>query len=129
VYLIWETQRFGPDLNPSIPAPQAATLKGMIGAIQGGEVPYDKYAVGGLVGLLLTLFGGGGAGVLIGLSMYLPIAYILPYGVGCVAAMVAEKKKGRGWTTEVGFPIAAGLLVGDSLAGVVFSLFKLGTSL
>lgn len=128
VYLIWETQKFG-EANPAIPAPQAATLVGLIEAIQGGAVPYDKYLVGGLVGMLLTLATGGGLGVLVGLSMYLPVAYILPYGLGCVIAMVAEKTAGRHWISEVGFPIAAGLLVGDSLSGVAFSLFKLGTSL
>lgn len=128
VYLIWETQKFGPELNPAIPAPQAATLQGMIAAIQGGDVPYDKYLVGGLVGMLLTVATGGGLGVLVGLSMYLPIAYILPYGVGCVLSMTAERARGRRWISETGFPIAAGLLVGDSLAGVVFSLFKLGVS-
>lgn len=41
VYLIWETQKFGPETN--IPAPQATTLKAMIGAILGGAVPNDKY--------------------------------------------------------------------------------------
>lgn len=128
VYLIWKTQKFGA-ANPAIPAPQAATLVGIVEAIQGGAVPYDKYAVGGLVGVLLTLATGGGLGVLVGLSMYLPMAYILPYGLGCVIAMGAEKKAGRGWVSEVGFPVAAGLLVGDSLSGVVFSLVKLGTSL
>ncbi len=126
VYLIWETQGFGP--GTAIPAAQATTLQQMIAAIQGGAVPVDKYVAGGLVGLVLTLAAGGGAGVLVGLSMYLPLFYILPYGLGCVVAMVSEKVKGRTWVANVGFPVAAGLLVGDSLSGVVFALFKLGTS-
>ncbi len=126
VYLIWETQKFGPGTN--IPAAQATTLQQMIAAIQGGAVPTDKYVAGGLVGLALTLAAGGGAGVLIGLSMYLPLFYVLPYGLGCVGAMVSEKVKGRRWVANVGFPVAAGLLVGDSLSGVVFALYKLGSS-
>jgi putative OPT family oligopeptide transporter len=126
VYLIWQTQKFGPGTD--IPAPQAATLKAMIGAIQGGAVPYDKYLVGGLVGLLLTLGAGGGAGVLVGLSMYLPLYYVLTYGLGCVLAMLSARYKGLAWTTDTGIPIAAGLLVGDSLAGVVYSFIKLGAA-
>jgi putative OPT family oligopeptide transporter len=126
VYLIWETQKFGPGTN--IPAAQATTLQQMIAAIQGGAVPVDKYLAGGAVGLALTLAAGGGAGVLVGLSMYLPLFYVLPYGTGCLLAMAAEKTKGRKWTANVGFPVAAGLLVGDSLSGVVFALFKLGSN-
>lgn len=128
VYVIWATVKFGPE-NAGIPAPQAVTLQGVISAFQGGEVPLDKYAAGGVVSLLVTLATGGGLGVLIGLSMYLPMFYILPYGLGCVLAMIAERRLGRVWSNEVGVPIAAGLLVGDSLAGVIFSVIMLGGSL
>ena len=128
VYLIWTTMGFGPD-QPSIPAPQAATLQGMIEAFGGQEVPADKYLVGGLIGALLTLATGGGLGVLVGLSMYLPLFYVLPYGAGCVLAIVTDKRLGRRWTLDVGVPVAAGLLVGDSLSGVVFALVRLGASL
>ncbi len=126
VYLIWQTQKFGP--GTAIPAAQATTLQQMIAAIQGGEVPVDKYLAGGLVGLVLTLAAGGGAGVLVGLSMYLPLFYVLPYGLGCAVAMVTQRVWGRGFVANVGFPVAAGLLVGDSLSGVIFALYKLGTA-
>jgi uncharacterized oligopeptide transporter (OPT) family protein len=124
VYLIWSTVKFGPE-NPSIPAPQAVTLEGMIHAVRGGDVPLDKYLVGGLVSALLTLGTGGGLGVLIGLSMYLPMFYVLPYGLGCVLAILADRFLGRTWTGDTGIPIAAGLLVGDSLAGVAYSVYML----
>lgn len=128
VYLIWTTVQFGPT-NPAIPAPQAVTLQGVITAVQGGDVPVDKYLVGGLVSALLTLAVGGGLGVLVGLSMYLPMFYILPYGLGCVLAMLSDRFLGRRWSNESGVPIAAGLLVGDSLAGVIFSMVMLGSSI
>lgn len=124
VYLIWNAVRFGPE-NPSIPAPQAVTLQGMIEAVQGGNVPMDKYVTGALVGGLLTLGAGGGFGVLIGLSMYLPMFYVLPYGLGCLFAMGSDRYLGKSWSLDTGLPIAAGLLVGDSLAGVLFSVYKL----
>jgi putative OPT family oligopeptide transporter len=125
VYLIWEGLGFGLEANPDIPAPQAEVLKSMIAAIQGGDVPGDKYLVGALVGGGLTLATGSGLGVLVGLSMYLPMKYVLPYGLGCVLAITTEKTLGRGWNIDKGVPIAAGLLVGDALAGVVYSAYRL----
>jgi putative OPT family oligopeptide transporter len=127
VYLIWTTVKFGP-LNPSIPAPQAVTLQGVITAVQGGDVPIDKYLVGALVSGLVTLGTGGGLGVMIGLSMYLPMFYVLPYGMGCLLSVASDRWLGRRWSNENGIPIGAGLLVGDSLSGVAFSLYMLGTS-
>lgn len=124
VYLVWTTVKFGP-ANPDIPAPQAETLASIIEAFQGDAVPYQQYLVGGVVSAVLTLATGGGLGVLVGLSMYLPMKYVLTYGVGCVLAIVAERTVGRRWIGETGLPVAAGLLVGDSLAGVVFSMVQL----
>jgi putative OPT family oligopeptide transporter len=124
VYLIWETVKFGAQ-NPSVPAPQAETLKALILAVKGGDVPLDKYGAGAAVGGALTLATGGGMGVLVGLSMYLPMFYVLPYGLGCLLAMLAKRTLGQHWSSEKGVPVAAGLLVGDSLAGVVFSIITL----
>lgn len=124
VALLWATVKFGPD-NPAIPAPQAVTLKEVVTAVQGGAVPLDKYAVGAMVSAILTGAVGGGAGVLVGLSMYLPLYYVLPYGVGCVLNILTQRFKGIAWMNDKGVPIAAGLLVGDSLAGVAFSVTML----
>jgi uncharacterized oligopeptide transporter (OPT) family protein len=124
VYLIWTTVKFGP-ANPAIPAAQAVTLQGLITAMQGGAVPTDKYMVGALVSGVLTLATGGGLGVLVGLSMYLPMFYILPYGLGCLLVMLTDKKLGRAWSAEKGIPIAAGFLVGDALGGVIYSISML----
>lgn len=124
VTVLWSTVRFGPE-NPSIPAPQAVTLREVVATVQGGNVPLDKYAVGAAVSGALTVAVGGGAGVLVGLSMYLPLYYVLPYGIGCLIAMAVQRTKGITWANENGVPVAAGLLVGDSLAGVAYSLVML----
>lgn len=71
---------------------------------------------------------GAGLGVLVGLSMYLPIHYTLPYGLGCLLAMASDKWLGRSRRVEWGLPVAAGLLVGDSLSGVVYALVQLARS-
>jgi uncharacterized oligopeptide transporter (OPT) family protein len=111
-----------------VPAPQAQALQAAIQAVQGGQVPYARYAAGALIGGLLTLAQGGGTGVLVGLSMYLPIAYVLPYGLGCLLGLAAETWNKR-WADETGLPIAAGLLVGDSLAGVLVALASVALEL
>jgi uncharacterized oligopeptide transporter (OPT) family protein len=128
VYVIWTTVKFGPE-NPAIPAPQAVTLQEVIKAVQGGEVPLEKYAVGALVSGVLTVGLGGGVGVLVGLSMYLPMFYVLPYGAGCLVSIAVHHRLGSKWSTDNAVPVAAGLLVGDSLAGVAFSVYMLARAI
>ena len=65
-----------------------------------------------------------GLGVLVGLSMYLPLAYLLPYGLGCLIQMFCQKRKCRVWTENWGVPLAAGLIVGEGLLGVVFAAIQ-----
>ena len=64
------------------------------------------------------LVGFAGLGVLVGLSMYLPMNYIATYGVGCIINMIVSKAKGRSWAEEWGVPLAAGFIVGDALLGL-----------
>jgi uncharacterized oligopeptide transporter (OPT) family protein len=114
---------FGPGTD--MPAPQAAALEGVINTIRGGDAPVEMYAMGGIVGVLLSLSGMAGLGVLVGLSMYLPLMYLLPYGLGCLLQMGVKKLKGAAWTESWGVPLAAGLIVGEGLLGVVFAGIKL----
>lgn len=58
--------------------------------------------MGGLLGALLSLSGIAGLGVLVGLSMYLPLMYLLPYGLGCVIQMAVSKWKGAAWAESWG---------------------------
>jgi uncharacterized oligopeptide transporter (OPT) family protein len=63
----------------------------------------------------LSLTGVAGLGELVGLSMYLPLAYILPYGLGCLVNMLLTKTHGVNWVENKGAPFTAGLLVGEPL--------------
>ena len=110
---------FGPDTDTL--APQALALGAAIDGIRGGDVPYHLYGMGAVLGSLLSLSGIAGLGVLVGLSMYLPLAYLLPYGLGCLIQMLLAKLKGVAWTENYGVPFAAGLLVGDGLIGIIFA--------
>jgi uncharacterized oligopeptide transporter (OPT) family protein len=126
VYILSRTHDFG---SSSLPAPQATALSSTITAISGGEMPLAKYAGGFVIGAATSSFGVPGLGVLIGLSMYLPMEYVLTYGLGCLLNIAVVKKKGARWAEDKGLPIAAGLIVGESLISVVISMIKvLGSS-
>ncbi len=99
-------------------APQAQALQAVITGVQGGEMPYMLYGLGALAGALLGLGSFSGLGVLVGLSMYLPMNYIATYGLGCIINMIVVKVKGRTWAEEWGVPLAAGFIVGDALLGL-----------
>jgi uncharacterized oligopeptide transporter (OPT) family protein len=109
--------KFGIPIGPGTDtsAPQAQALQAVITGVQGGAMPYALYGVGALIGALLGLGAFSGLGVLVGLSMYLPFAYIATYGVGCVINMLVSKVKGASWAEEWGVPMAAGFIVGDAV--------------
>ncbi|QDU67834.1 OPT/YSL family transporter [Engelhardtia mirabilis] len=102
-----------------VPAAQAVALQAVIESMRGGDAPIHLYGMGAAIGVVLSLSGLGGLGVLVGLSMYLPLMYLLPYGLGCLIQMFCIAVKGRGWTERWGLPFAAGLLVGEGMVGVV----------
>jgi OPT family oligopeptide transporter len=90
-------------------------------------VPW-RYLAGATSGLVLTLGAGGGLGVVLGLSMYLPMSVTLTYCIGCAIAWATEKKMGLAWVEDVGVPLAAGFLVGEGLAQVCVVFFDLARS-
>src|SRR5690606_7656739 len=119
----------GPAMGPGAPngavAPQAQALEAVISSVQGGEAPYMLYGVGALLGALLGLGAFSGLGVLIGLSMYLPFQFIATYGIGCIIQRVVSKWKGRQWSEDWGVPMAAGLVVGESILALIINLIVL----
>ena len=119
--------KFGAPLGPGTdtPAPQAQALAAVIHGVQGGEMPYAMYAMGGLLGILLGVGLFPGLGVLVGLSMYLPVFYIFTYGLGCLANMAAGKIKGRQWAEEWGVPLCAGLVVGEAVLALLVNTIVL----
>jgi uncharacterized oligopeptide transporter (OPT) family protein len=102
-------------------APQAQALQAVITGVQGGEMPYALYGFGAIIGMLLGLGSFPGLGVLVGLSMYLPVVYILTYGLGCLANILVAKLKGRLWAEEWGVPFCAGLIVGEAVLALIIN--------
>jgi putative OPT family oligopeptide transporter len=121
IYLLWSAgpgDQGGLGPGTKLEAPQGAALAGVIGSIQSGQVPIDKYATGAIVGGLLGAAPMPGLGVLIGLAMYLPFSITLGYGIGCFFQMGLQRVFGRGFCEHRLVPFAAGLIVGEALTGI-----------
>ena len=128
VYALWAGGEggqggFGPGTD--LPAPQGGALMGIIDAVQSGNVPVDKYAMGALVGACLGAAPMPGLGVLVGLAMYLPFSITFGYGLGCLAQMVIQKFKGLEFCEHKLVPLCAGLIVGEALTGMGHAFFKI----
>jgi putative OPT family oligopeptide transporter len=106
-----------------LPAPQGQALASMIQGILGGDVPLQKYIAGAGLGALLSASGVAGLGIQVGLGFYLPFNIVLTYTIGTLLRLWVDWKKGKRFSEEVGIPIAAGLIVGESLVGVGFALY------
>lgn len=106
-------------------APQAQALQAVIEGVRGEDMPYALYGLGAIAGLLLGLGSFSGLGVLVGISMYLPIMYLTTYGIGCILNVLVGKVMGRTWAEEWGVPVAAGFIVGDALLGLSVNLIVL----
>lgn len=134
--LLWQTPDGTPGFGPEslaciegsaacLPAPQAGALEGMISGVVGGDAPVDKYIAGGILGGAVTLFPIGGLGVLLGLAMYLPFSITLGYGIGCLISMGLQRVQGARWMEDHVVPLAAGLIVGEALMALGFSVWKI----
>ncbi len=115
IYVLHNAYTMG---SERLPAAQATALAGVIEGIMGGDVPAFRYIAGAGLGLVLATSGLGGIGVLIGLGFYMPFDIVLTYTLGNLARIVCDRYAGRTWVEGSGVPIAAGLIVGEALAGV-----------
>ena len=64
-----------------------------------------------------------------GLSLYLPFEYMIVFGLGGVLSIIFQRWKGARFAEDKGVPLAAGLIVGDALVGVIHALAKVLGSL
>lgn len=112
-----------------LPAPQATALAGIMQGLSQGSFPWDLYGVGTLLGALMTFLPVGGVGVLFGIAFYLPFSMTITYGLGCFARMGLDRVVSEGWLNRYLVPVAAGLIVGESLVGTWFAVMAAKTIL
>ncbi len=111
---------FGPGTD--IEAPQAVALGATIDSVVKGNVPVAKFFAGGIIGGILSFTSIPGLGVIMGISMYLSMKYILPYGLGSIISLFVKRRKGKTWAEDKGVPFAAGLILGEALMIIIFAL-------
>ena len=80
----------------------------MIEQVQLGTIDWTRYGAGALVGVGLSLSGIPGLGVIVGISMYLGIGIVLPYGFGAIARELAAYRLGPEWCEATGVPRGGG---------------------
>ena len=128
VYILWAGGAGGKNGfgdNTPLPAPQAAALVGVLEAVSNGNIPVDKYVSGGAIGAVLGAAPAPGIGVLVGLAMYLPFSITLGYGIGCLVQMGIQRLRGAAFCEENLVPLAAGLIVGEAIMGVMLTAYRI----
>jgi putative OPT family oligopeptide transporter len=108
-----------------LPSPQGKALAEMIAGILGGDVFFDRYLAGAGIGFAMALSGLAGIGAQLGLGFYAPFGIVLTFTCGGSLRLALERACGPRWCEDTGVPIAAGLIVGEALAGVSIALMKL----
>ena len=102
----------------------AADGGSIVERLEKGGIPIKKYIAGAAIGLLVSLLISPGLGVMIGLSLYLPFEYMIVFGLGGLLSIFITRKFGARLAEDKGVPIAAGLIVGDALVGIVHAIYK-----
>ncbi|HPF12819.1 MAG TPA: OPT/YSL family transporter [Planctomycetota bacterium] len=114
---------------PQLGAPQAAALEKAINIVQSGDLPLGKYLTGFALGLAVSILVSPGMGVMVGLSLYLPFMYMIVFGIGGLLSIFLTKVFGARAVESKGVPLAAGLIVGEALVGIINALIKVQNSL
>jgi putative OPT family oligopeptide transporter len=123
----------GVDSIHALPAPQAALFSALARGVLQGDLQWNLIGAGALVGIVgiaidEILKRGGSASLpplAIGMGIYLPMSTTLPIVAGSVAGWWFERRADRGphprETKQLGVLLASGMIVGESLIGVMLA--------
>jgi putative OPT family oligopeptide transporter len=123
----------GADAN-SLAAPQAALISAIAQGILGGDLDWKLIgwgaAIGGVVVIIDEVLRATKRGSLpplaVGMGIYLPMALTVLITVGAVLGRIydkwAERSSNPEFAQRMGVLLATGLIVGESIAGVVFAM-------
>jgi putative OPT family oligopeptide transporter len=127
-----------PGVNPAhaLPAPQAGLISALAQGVIQNNTDWGALGVGVAIGAACIAFDEGLRRVVtvrgvclpplaVGLGIYLPTASTLMIVVGSIVGLVFNRRARRGpkceATQQLGVLLASGLIVGESLLGVVFA--------
>ena len=117
----------------ALPAPQAALISSLAQGVLGGNLNWSMIGIGGLVGAAAIALDAlqmrrGGLRLpplAIGIGVYLPMVIVLPVVIGAILGWIYERRARRcpdpARAKRLGILTATGLIVGESLFGVVFA--------
>ena len=117
----------------ALPAPQAALISSLAKGVLGGDLRWDLIGVGALIGagvilvdeLLARLSKLRLPPLAVGLGIYLPMGVTLTVVVGAVIGWfydrAAERARDPEFVKRMGVLMATGMIVGDSLFGVLYA--------
>ena len=123
-----------PGAGPNaLAAPQAGLISSLAQGVLGGDLNWTMLGYGALAGVGFIIVDAllGRAGKLrlpplaIGIGIYLPMAVILPVVIGAVGGWFydrwAAKRPNAGFAHRMGVLTATGMIVGESLFGVLYA--------
>jgi putative OPT family oligopeptide transporter len=123
-----------PGAGPNaLPAPQAALISALAKGVLGGDLNWTMIGYGALTGVGLVMLDEilGRVKKLrlpplaVGIGIYLPMAAVLPVVIGAVIGFYydrwADRREKPEFARRMGILTATGLIVGESLWGVVFA--------
>jgi putative OPT family oligopeptide transporter len=128
----------GADEN-SLAAPQAALISAIAQGVLGGNLDWGLIGWGALIGVVMVIVDevlratkkGALPPLAVGMGIYLPMALTLLIPVGALLGWFYDKWAKRSSNPEfaerLGVLLATGLIVGESLFGVVFAALVAGT--
>jgi putative OPT family oligopeptide transporter len=123
----------GADSAHALPAPQAALISALAQGVLQGNLNWNLIGVGALVGLVSVaideILKRTGAASLpplgVGMGIYLPMSTTLTIVVGSLVGWGfdrrAERTASPGHTKQLGVLLASGMIVGESLIGVLLA--------
>jgi putative OPT family oligopeptide transporter len=123
-----------------LPAPQATLISTLAKGVLEGRLEWGLIGIGALVGVFLVIVDEllGLAGKLrlpplsIGIGIYLPLTTTTPIVLGAVISRIYERwisgKPYESIAKRLGVLLASGLIVGESLAGVLLAGLIVGTN-
>ena len=125
-----------PNLNNAIaqplPAPQATLISALAKGVIGGQIDWGLIATGALVGALVVVVDeilrttkrASLPPLAVGLGIYLPASTVAPVVAGAVIGWLYNRwaaRAGNDRAKQIGVLIASGLIVGESLFGVLLA--------
>jgi putative OPT family oligopeptide transporter len=124
----------GVDPARALPAPQAGLISALAQGVIQNNIDWSLIGIGGAIGVACILFDGILAKateswrlppLAVGLGIYLPTSTTLMVVVGAIVGSWFNRRADRGpkpeATKQLGVLLSSGLIVGESLLGVVFA--------